>query len=624
MDWRIATAACRQLGWTWGDLVSNAGSMYGGTSNMVLWNVQFACQSLNSRLVDCPRDQDFYLWDYNNDGGAVPRGYDAYMGVQCHSDLDSEARLVGGSDANEGIVQVLYGGQWVSIYPAHLNYYQQQYGWSWYEAGVVCRMLGWDTGEELMDIPGGIFNRTAAEGPLYTTFYKCNGSESQLIDCDRELQTYQIFSWDIYSYGVAAVRCWNETDDAYEGDLRLVGSNRPGSGTLQIFHDGKWGVMNSTYMDWRIATAACRQLGWTWGDLVSNAGSMYGGTSNMVLWNVQFACQSLNSRLVDCPRDQDFYLWQFEMIGQQHHCRCITDNSTAIPNAFIRKTFRLILLFWCLFGIQVVAFCVFGYGEALVNCQTFTEHSHLPRLVINMSTQRCPHCGREFKELRLHLLRNPYGCKGVSSQRCLAAALPGCKLQEFLRLFKQFPGEAYTPSADTLKGIYNSLWDYHLCVPLTCRTQARDIRQYGMTDLTTTGPKESYVKTLWASYQFTNKKMETIQQQVTSKLNIVTARGAAHDDEYESNCLAEWPASRIIRLHTAGDSAAAGLHCLCAPKGQGGTGTQCQWEGQADSQAVRSSGVIDAAGLPHQGGRGVLALNPKVTKQHIKGSGFSV
>ncbi|EFJ40359.1 hypothetical protein VOLCADRAFT_108184 [Volvox carteri f. nagariensis] len=38
----------------------------------------------------------------------------------------------------------------------------------------------------------------------------------------------------------------------------------------------------------------------------------------------------------------------------------------------------------------------------------------------------------------------------------------GCKLQEFLRLFKQFPGEAYTPSADTLKGIYNSLRDYHL------------------------------------------------------------------------------------------------------------------------------------------------------------------
>ncbi|EFJ47957.1 hypothetical protein VOLCADRAFT_104931 [Volvox carteri f. nagariensis] len=116
------------------------------------------------------------------------------------------------------------------------------------------------------------------------------------------------------------------------------------------------------------------------------------------------------------------------------------------------------------------------------------------------------------------------------------------------------------------------------------RTQARDIRQYGMTDLTTTGPKESYVKTLRASYQFTNKKMETIQQQVTSKLNIVTARGAAHDDEYESNCLAEWPASRIIRLHTAGDSAAAGLHCLCAPKGQGGTGTQCQWEGSTISQ----------------------------------------
>ncbi|EFJ40117.1 hypothetical protein VOLCADRAFT_108334 [Volvox carteri f. nagariensis] len=248
-----------------------------------------------------------------------------------------------------------------------------------------------------------------------------------------------------------------------------------------------------------------------------------------------------------------------------------------------------------------------------------------------MSTQRCPHCGREFKELRLHLLRTPYGCKGV-----IESTLPGCcvaggdvanndklftdnepvvnvecrqsvpldepsigtfemgvsyldHLDKYAEANSEKPPEKSLSSevetflaanlSDTLKGIYNSLWDYHLCVSLTCRTQARDIRQYGMTDLTTTGPKESYVKTLRASYQFTNKKMETIQQQVTSKLNIVTARGAAHDDEYESNCLAEWSASRIIRLHTAGDSAAAGLHCLCAPKGQGGTGTQCQWEG---------------------------------------------
>ncbi|EFJ42073.1 hypothetical protein VOLCADRAFT_107385 [Volvox carteri f. nagariensis] len=38
-----------------------------------------------------------------------------------------------------------------------------------------------------------------------------------------------------------------------------------------------------------------------------------------------------------------------------------------------------------------------------------------------MSTQRCPHCGREFKELRLHLLRNPYGCKDV-----IESTLPGC------------------------------------------------------------------------------------------------------------------------------------------------------------------------------------------------------
>lgn len=46
------------------------------------------------------------------------------------------------------------------------------------------------------------------------------------------------------------------------------------------------------------------------------------------------------------------------------------------------------------------------------------------------------------------------------------------------------------------------------------RKYVEDIQRYGMTDLTTTGPKESYNKTLRAAWQFTNKKTDGLQEQV--------------------------------------------------------------------------------------------------------------
>lgn len=53
------------------------------------------------------------------------------------------------------------------------------------------------------------------------------------------------------------------------------------------------------------------------------------------------------------------------------------------------------------------------------------------------------------------------------------------------------------------------------------RKYTEDIRRYGMTDLTTTGPKESYVKRLRAMYQFSNRKDESIQQQVRHIIAIL-------------------------------------------------------------------------------------------------------
>ena len=73
-----------------------------------------------------------------------------------------------------------------------------------------------------------------------------------------------------------------------------------------------------------------------------------------------------------------------------------------------------------------------------------------------------------------------------------------CRLQsDIIRLFGQYKQWASIPK------FFNM------------RKYAQDIRNYGSTDLTTTGPKESYVKTVRAAWLFTNKRPERLHQQVT-------------------------------------------------------------------------------------------------------------
>jgi hypothetical protein len=57
---------------------------------------------------------------------------------------------------------------------------------------------------------------------------------------------------------------------------------------------------------------------------------------------------------------------------------------------------------------------------------------------------------------------------------------------------------------------------------LAMRKYPTDIRQYGMTDLYTSGPKESFVKVLRQAWQYTNKQTETVDQQVLRNLSRVS------------------------------------------------------------------------------------------------------
>ncbi|EFJ43169.1 hypothetical protein VOLCADRAFT_34806, partial [Volvox carteri f. nagariensis] len=169
-----------------------------------------------------------------------------------------------------GTVQVYFGGTWSSLV---------HYNWEYHDARAACRQLGWETGAAVTS-SGAVYGNPV--GPVWPMGFNCGWEEERLMDCPRwnELSSPWITPTadDATTFNdTAGVICRNES--AGEGALQLVGSDVMGHGTLQIFHSGRWGVMHSSYVDWRVARIACRELGWTTGDLVPAAGDVYGGAS---------------------------------------------------------------------------------------------------------------------------------------------------------------------------------------------------------------------------------------------------------------------------------------------------------------------------------------------------------
>ena len=84
--------------------------------------------------------------------------------------IGGRLRLVGGSSYNEGRVEVNYNGEWGTVCDD---------GWSYIDAGVVCRQLGFGSS----GIP--YFNAYFGQGsgPIWLDSLSCIGNESMLISC---------------------------------------------------------------------------------------------------------------------------------------------------------------------------------------------------------------------------------------------------------------------------------------------------------------------------------------------------------------------------------------------------------------------------------------------------------
>jgi hypothetical protein len=262
-DWGMpeAQVVCKQLQLPSEGSVS---SPYGQGSGLIRIT-SVTCSGSEDNVTQCSLSMGFSS-NHQND-----------VGVKCGKGADykhGDIRLVGGSYSWEGRVEIYLDGEWGTI---------TDDGADDIDAHVVCRQLGYDTQYGFdRNYHGAHFGQGV--GTIHLNYLGCSGTEYRLIEC------YSVSSsWDHDEDW--SVSCLNDVPE--QGEVKLFYNYR---GLLQVWLNGRWGVVSDTAWTIEDTNAVCRQLG---RNGTSSTNYDYSTDLPVVMSNVE--CVGTESRLIDCP-----------------------------------------------------------------------------------------------------------------------------------------------------------------------------------------------------------------------------------------------------------------------------------------------------------------------------------
>ena len=191
-------------------------------------------------------------------------------------------RLVGGTYANEGRVEVYHNGVWGTVCDD---------SYIWCKDRIRHLDLQCDN---VKAVGSATFGQ--GSGPICLDNVTCTGSENRLDECSHP-------GWGVENcdhrkdVGVSCI--------LIEGDVRLVVGNNSLEGRVEVYHNGVWGTVGlcDDYWDASDARVVCRQLGLPYGQAQAFQGPADGGIFEQgsdPIWLDDVACSGSESRLDEC------------------------------------------------------------------------------------------------------------------------------------------------------------------------------------------------------------------------------------------------------------------------------------------------------------------------------------
>ena len=245
-----ATVVCRQLGFTGGE-VDNVIPVGSGPIHLD----DVVCTGTEQRLIDCP-----YVGNHD-----CVHGED--VGVACSPPADNTARLSA----------LTLSGIALDFRPSVTTY--------------------------LVLLPSDASVTTVIATPAE---YRASVTFDPAIDADTETPDHQVtlpadgltLTVTVTAADGASRRDYTVqiSPDHFDGNLWLAGGASPREGRVEVFLDGEWGTVCNDYFAEVDATVACRQLGYSGGELYTDAGP---GSGPIHMDNV--GCAGTEQRLIDCP-----------------------------------------------------------------------------------------------------------------------------------------------------------------------------------------------------------------------------------------------------------------------------------------------------------------------------------
>ncbi|XP_074506653.1 scavenger receptor cysteine-rich domain-containing protein DMBT1-like [Sebastes fasciatus] len=270
-DLNDAQVVCRELGCGKALLAPNRAFFGMGSGQIWLDNVR--CSGNESSLTACPH-QGF------GSHNCIPRE-DA--GVICEE--IPTVRVVNSNSSCSGRVEILQHGHWGTVCDDN---------WDLNDAKVVCRQLG--CGNAVAAPSRARFGQ--GKGLIWLDDLRCTGNESSLTDCAHR----GLGSHNCRHFEDASVICEGK-DFAFISTeilpVRLVNSNNPCSGRVEILQHGHWGTVCDDFWSLNDAHVVCRQLGC--GRALSAPKYARFGQGTGPIWLDNLQCTGNETSLTDCP-----------------------------------------------------------------------------------------------------------------------------------------------------------------------------------------------------------------------------------------------------------------------------------------------------------------------------------